>query len=284
LIGLFTILTLASVFMLQTTIYAIDFSDIASGLTFTLPATAVMVAIGAFGITGVGGDEIMHYMYWLLEKGYAAKTGPRKVGDPDWERRARGWIKVMYLDALLAMVVYTVMTAAFYMLGAAVLNASGGLPDGAELIPTLATMYTETLGPWSRSVFLFGAFIVLFSTLFSALGAWTRGFADCFGQIGWTNFYDPVSRGKVIAILAWIIPLLWSAAYFFIEKPKFMVIMGGVATSIMLILVVIAAFHFRFKRLEVALKPSRFYDFALFASAISIILVGVYTVTKPFLQ
>ena len=283
LIGLFTVMTLASVVMLQGTDYAITGGDVASGLTFTLPATAVFVAIGAFGITGVGGDEIMHYPYWLLEKGYAAKTGPRREGDADWVRRAKGWISVMYLDALLAMVVYTVMTASFYMLGAAVLNASGGLPDGAELIPALSTMYTETLGPWARGVFLAGGFVVLFSTLFSALGAWTRAYADSFGQTGWIDFSNLAQRRRTIAISAWVIPLLWALAYFFMGKPKFMVILGGTATSVMLIIVIFAAIHFRYRRLAKELKPGRFYDVAFWLSVVAIVLVGVYTLAKPFL-
>ncbi|MEM9575307.1 MAG: Nramp family divalent metal transporter [Pseudomonadota bacterium] len=58
-IGLFTLFTLASVFMLQFTDNAVGLSDLASGLTFQLPATAVVVAIGAFGITGVGAAHIL---------------------------------------------------------------------------------------------------------------------------------------------------------------------------------------------------------------------------------
>ena len=46
-----------------------------------------LLVIGAFGITGVGGDEIMAYNYWLIEKGYAANTG-KNNGTDDWNRRA----------------------------------------------------------------------------------------------------------------------------------------------------------------------------------------------------
>jgi manganese transport protein len=286
LIGLFTLLTIASIVMLQGTEYAIQGGDILSGLKFTLPQAALLAAVGAFGITGVGGDEIMHYPYWLLEKGYAAKTGPRREGDPEWARRAKGWISVMYLDALLAMVVYTVMTACFYMLGAAILsasvNAGGEVPDGIELVGALSTMYTETLGSWAGSLFLAGAFVVLFSTLFSALGAWTRAYADSFGQTGWIDFSNEKQRRKTVAICAWVIPMLWSAVYLFMGKPKSLVIIGGVATSVMLLIVVYAAFHFRYRRLASELKPSKFYDVAFWASAISIFLVGVYSVVKVF--
>ena len=113
LIGLFTLLTVASVVALQFTPLSITAPEIWSGLQFRLPPEAVFVAIGAFGITGVGGDEIMAYNYWLIEKGYAAHTGPRERTEA-WRERARGWIRVMVLDAVLSMVVYTAMTAAFY--------------------------------------------------------------------------------------------------------------------------------------------------------------------------
>ncbi|MEZ5299134.1 MAG: hypothetical protein R3F11_00435 [Verrucomicrobiales bacterium] len=48
----------------------------------------------------MGGDEIMTYN-WLLEKGYAKKVSPRD-DSPEWFARARGWIRVMYADALVA--------------------------------------------------------------------------------------------------------------------------------------------------------------------------------------
>lgn len=121
LIAFFTLFTFLSVYFLQYTSYAFTWQDILVGLEFNLPAAMVGVAIAAFGITGVGGDEIMYYNYWCLEKGYAAYTGPA-VNSREWRERARGWIRVMYWDAILAMVVYTLVTAAFYILGAAVLH------------------------------------------------------------------------------------------------------------------------------------------------------------------
>ncbi len=284
LIGLFTLLTVGSLVMLQSTAYAVSAADVGSGLVFDLPKAAIFFAIGAFGITGVGGDEVMHYNYWLLEKGYAKKTGPRKTDDPDWQRRAKGWINIMYLDAIAAMVVYTLMTMCFYILGAAILHGTGGLPEGAGMVARLSTIYTETLGPKAGVIFLVGAFIVLFSTLFSALGAWTRAFSDSFGVIGWIDFNNVKQRRKTIAWLAWVIPVLWAAVYLFFKAPQYMVMVGGVSTSLMLILVVFAAFHFRYKRLGIELRPSKFYDACLWVSAVAILLVGVWACAKPFID
>lgn len=280
-IGLFTLMTFASLFFLQYTGFALSWDNLVEGLSFNLPPEAVGVAIAAFGITGVGGDEIMYYNYWCLEKGYARFTGPRDDSEA-WLRRAKGWIRVMYLDALLSMLVYTIVTAAFYLLGAAVLHESGLVPEGYEMVESLSRIYTETLGSWAMSIYLFGALIVLFSTLFAALASWTRIFSDAFGQIGWINFYDPKIRKKSIAILAWAFPLCWALLFIFIKLPVLMILVGGFVTSILLLIVVYAAFQFRYHRLPPQLKPSKLYDFALMLSAIVIVGVGVYSIVKVF--
>ena len=166
-IGIFTLFTFAALYFLNFTPYQITWDSIWSGLQFHLPKEAVAIAFGAFGITGVGGDEILHYNYWCLEKGYASYTGIND-GSTEWRTRAAGWIKVMKLDALIAMVVYTSVTAAFYLLGAAVLHKQGGVPEGYAMVEALSLMYTESLGPYAKTAFLIGAFITLFSTLFAA--------------------------------------------------------------------------------------------------------------------
>jgi Mn2+/Fe2+ NRAMP family transporter len=280
-IGLFTLMTFASLYFLQYTDFALSWDNILEGVQFSLPPASVGVAIAAFGITGVGGDEIMYYNYWCLEKGYARFTGPAD-GSEAWLRRAKGWIRVMYMDALLSMLVYTLVTAAFYLLGAAVLHRSGLVPEGYEMVDSLSRIYTETLGPWAKSVYLFGALIVLFSTLFAALASWTRIFSDCFGQIGWINFYDPAVRKKSIAILAWVFPFTWAILFIFIQLPVLMILVGGFVTSILLLIVVYAAFRFRYRRLPVSLRPGGFYDFALMLSAVVIVAVGIYSIIKVF--
>lgn len=280
-IGLFTLFTFASLFFLQVTPYAISGSDIWSGLQFHLPKEAVGVAIAAFGITGVGGDEIIYYNYWCLEKGYAAQSG-LPGGDSNWQRRAKGWIKVMQFDALLAMVFYTLVTAAFYLLGAAVLHKQGNVPEGYQMVETLSNLYTQSLGPGAKAVFLAGAFIVLFSTLFAALAGWTRQYADIFGQIGWIQFSDIQQRQKTIAVLAWVLPLIWALLFVFIQLPVVMVLSGGIVGSMMLFIIVLAVLHFRYVRLHPVFRPSRWYDSVLWLSILAIVWLGVYGLIRLF--
>lgn len=271
----FTATTLISVFSLQWTEYAVSGSQLVDGFRFELPAD-LMIAMGAFGLTGVGGDEIMQYTYWLIEKGYAARAGARAPGDPAWERRARGWIKVMYFDALVSMVVYTVVTAAFYVLGAAVLHARGETPAGYAMVNTLALMYTESLGEWARGVFMLGAFAVLFSTVFSALAAWTRVFADAGGKLGLLDFHNPAQRRRTITILAWFFPFAWAVVFLAYEEPVFMVTLGGMATAAILLVIVFAAINFRYRREDADLRPGKLYDVALWISIVAIVGVAIY--------
>lgn len=278
-IAAFTLFTFASLISLQSTDMAITSNEFLGGLIPSVPRETMLlvIAIGAFGITGVGGDEIMAYNYWLIEKGYASYTGP-KDHSIAWERRAKGWIRIMYWDASLAMLAYTSMTVMFYLLGAAVLHRQGLVPDGKDVIHTLGNMYTQSLGPWARSLFVLGAVVVLYSTVLAALGAWTRMFSDAFGRIGLLDFQDQPSRRKAIGIAAWIIPLIWATLFLLLGNPALMVILGGLATVVILFIVVFAAMYFRYYRLDQRLLPTTLYDCTLWISAIAISLVGVYVV------
>lgn len=280
-IALFTILTIVSVFFLYFTPYSITWGEIASGLTFQFPKEIVMVAIGAFGITGVASDEIIAYNYWCLEKGYAAFTGPRK-DTTEWRNRAMGWTRVMYLDALVAMLIYTAVTAAFYLLGAAILHNRGVIPEGNQLIETVALIYTESLGPGVRNMYLVGAFFVLFSSLFASLAAWTRMYSDIFGQLSWIDFSNVKQRSTVIAALAWFFPTAWVLTYLFIELPVVMILFGGAVGSVMLFLIVFAAIHIKYYRAQIINSRSLFYNVAFWTSIVSIALVGIYGLSGLF--
>lgn len=277
-IAIFTVITIASLVVVQFTTFAFSMQDVATGLRFELPAAMVMLAIGAFGITGVGSDEIISYNYWCLEKGYASYTGPQD-GSEAWKERAGGWIKVMYLDATVAMVVYTAVTAAFYLLGASILHGREHVPEGNELINVLANIYTQTLGESFRIIFLVGAFFVLFSSVFATLAYWSRLFADIAGQKGWIDFSHSQQRKKLVTLLSFSIPTVWAIAYLFIELPVLMIISGGVVGSVLLLIIVYAAICFRYRYPE-HIRSSKLFDALLWISILSILLVAVYGIIQ----
>ena len=272
--AMFSTVTIACAVLLQWTPYRISSAMLAEGFTFELPAAAVGVAVAAFGLTGVSADEIISYPYWCLEKGYAAHTGASD-GSAAWTARARGWIRVMYVDAIASLLIYTTATAAFYVLGAAVLHGQGPVPEGPGIIQTLSGIYTETLGPGAMGLFLTGSVTALYSTLFVACASSTRMFTDAFAQFGQLDYADPNARRRWVAALAWALPLIWTLLYLYVRAPLFMVSLGGVALAALLILVVFAAHQFRYKRLARDLRPSRIYDMLLWASIAAILGVGI---------
>lgn len=279
--AVFTLFTIACVLFLEYTPYSVSQANILEGLQFKLPRGAVLTAIAAFGITGVGGDEVILYNYWCLEKGYAAYTGPKR-GTPEWVRRAKGWIKVMYLDAFLSMVVYTTATVAFYVLGASVLHGRGEIPQGFAMVETLSRMYTETLGPWASGVFLFGAFVVLYSTLFVGLAGLSRMFSDALGQVGLIDFWDRKVRMKWVAILSWIFPSIWCLLFQYMKSPVLMVKVGGIGGAVQLMLVIFVAIHYRYVRLSKELLPGKGYDVGFWLSVAMILLVCTYGMVRFF--
>jgi manganese transport protein len=277
----FTVITITSLVAVSFTSYSFTISDILSGLQFNLPSGLVLFAIGAFGITGVASDEIIAYNYWCLEKGYAAYTGPSD-NSARWKERARGWIRVMYLDASVAMVIYTAVTASFYLLGASILYGREEIPEGNALIAALANIYTQSLGEGVRTAYLVGAFFVLFSSVFATLAYWTRLFSDIFGQLGWINFSNHSSRKKTVSVLAWTFPAVWALTYIFIELPVIMVLSGGIVGSLLLLVVVFAALSFRYNKNDHPLPSSPTYDVFLWGSVLSIFMVAAYGLIKIF--
>lgn len=179
------------------------------------------------------------------------------------------------------MIIYTTVTVTFYLLGSSILHNRSEVPQGNQVIDTLALIYTQTLGPSIKNVYLVGAFFVLFSSVYATLAFWTRLFPDIFGQLGWIDFFDLSKRKKIIAILAWTVPFIWAFMYLFIELPVLMVLFGGIIGSLMLFIVVYAAYHFKYTRIQL-LPSGRFYNVAFWVSIISIIAVGIYGVVVVF--
>jgi hypothetical protein len=172
----FSLITIGNVIALQTTEnYSLSMDTILSGLKFGLPAGqgAVVTALATFGIIGVGATELVAYPYWCLEKGYAKSTGPRD-DSPGWSERAHGWFKVMKFDAFASMIIYTIATAAFYLMGVAVLHSDGRNPEGRRMVSTLAESYVPIFGNFARWLFLGGAVAVLYSTYLSHGGRLSR--------------------------------------------------------------------------------------------------------------
>ncbi|MBI2421808.1 MAG: Nramp family divalent metal transporter [Candidatus Hydrogenedentes bacterium] len=270
---IFVFAILYCVFAVQQTPYAFTAADIAHGFSLTLPKETLLLAVSAFGITGVGAGEILVYPTWCVEKGYAAWTGPRD-DSPEWADRARGWIRVMTLDAVVSLIIYTTATVSFYILGATVLRAQPEIADGNGLIVQLSNIFTSVLGEGALVMFLFCAFAVLFSTAFSNCASNSRLWTDFLTLCGVIDSTSDRVRRRTIGIFACLLPLGWAAFYVLFEKPLLLVTIMGVANSVFLLVVVWQAFVYRYYETDPRLRPSRLYDAYLWASLISLFAAG----------
>lgn len=282
-----TLFTVVSVAILQWTEFRITFPDIRQGFTLALPAAAIGLAFSAFGITGVGASELVAYPYWCIEKGYARFTGPRSVSDDGgWVGRARGWIRVMQLDAWVSMLVFTVATVAFYLLGAAVLHPQGLDPKGSEMIPTLSRMYLQPLEGTSladfrnltRIGFLLGAWAVLFKTLYVATAANSRLTVDFLNLVGVWRSETEAQRERAIRFFCALYPLLALGLYYAFREPQGLIKAGGIAQAIMLPLIAGATIYLRVRDNDPRVGPSKLSDTFTWLAFIGITAVASYSV------
>jgi len=274
-VALFTLSTVTAVFVLQTSdTFAIRGADLVEGLSFGLPAD-LAIAFGVLGITGVGAAELIYYPIWCLEKGYAASVGPRD-GSPEWDRRARAWLRVMRVDAWIAMVIYTTATIAFYLLGAAILHRGGQSVDDDSLVTSLSLLYTESFGQAGLWVFLIGAFMVLFSTLFVSTASNARLFADGGRVFRLLRLPTAESRRRVIRLASIGIPALISVVYLITGRPVTLVFVGAFAQALMLPFLAGAALYFMHRRIPDSLRPGAVWVGFVWLSFVSLTAIGLY--------
>lgn len=278
----FTFITIGNTVALQNTVeWNISNADIMRGLSFGLPQSgdlwaAVGTALATFGIIGVGSAELVAYPYWCLEKGYAKFTGKRDNTD-EWASRAKGWIRVMQFDAYLSMVVYTVATIAFFLVGVAVLYREGRDPDGMRMVSTLATAYIPMFGTYARWLFLVGAIVVLYSTFLVANAGQTRMFTDLFKVLGFMPKNNERLYHQSVSILGIVMPFLCLTIYWLGVNPVHAVLLAGIMQGLMLPMIGLATLMFRYRMTDERLKPGPVWDILLISSTIAFTIVAGWT-------
>ena len=276
LVGVFTIATLAAVATLQTTPYAVTGANLAEGFSFRLPPD-IVTAFGAFGIIGVGASELIYYPYWCIEKGYARKLGPDD-GTEAWRLRAAGWLRVMRIDAWMSFVLYTTCTVAFYLLGAAILHAKELRVENARMIETLSVMYREVFGEWSLWLFLVGAVVVLYSTIFGATASNARLLADALGLFRLKRYRDAEHRVRWVKICCVILPVAFTSVFLIFGNPVHLVFWGAIAQGLMLPFLAGATLYFHRQNPHRSLRARPLSLACLVLAATLMSALGLYQV------
>lgn len=276
-VGFFTLLTVLAAFVLTRMPEHFSWARAAEGLRPTLPGSGLATAVAVFGITGVGATELFMYPYWCVEKGYARFVGRREHTEA-WLQRARGWIRLMHVDILLSMLVYTIATVAFYFLGAGVLHRMGRVPSARDMVSTLSTLYTQTLGGWALPLFYLGATVTLYGTIFAATAAHARVYADFCRLLG---CFDRADYARRVAFRRGFVVLLtvFPASLFLVfESPVKMVVAGGIVQALLLPIAGSGAIYLHHRHVPAALRPWRGVTLALWLSTAVMLAASVYGV------
>jgi manganese transport protein len=282
-VGLFTILTLLSALLLIRMPQYFSWSALLEGFEFKMPGKGLTTAVAVFGITGVGASELFMYPYWCVEKGYARFAG-RRDGTPEWNKRARGWIRVMHVDILASMVIYTVATLAFYLLGAGILHGMGKVPSASDMIPVLSNIYTQTLGGWSLWLFYAGAIVTLYGTIFAAVAAQSRMYADMVRLMGGFASDDYAARVRYRKLFVVLMTALPVSLFFFYSSPVWMVKVGGIAQASMLPVIGLGTLYLHHRRLPGEIAPARWVTLALWVVTAIIVLLMGFSVIEALKQ
>lgn len=213
---------------------------------------------------GAGGfASQVWYTYWVIGAGYGMteKNTYGKPADADYLRnidtetaiKIKGWFKVVYADATVAMVIGVVITGCFVIAGAGILGPLQMAPEGPKLAVDLSNIFASKWGSFGGFLFMLGGTSALVSTQVGQQAGWPRLLADsfriCFPKFGllpWKKQYrgflifffitnmtivftlglQPVALLKAGAIIDGILltPLqaLWVfAGLFFVQKKLF---------------------------------------------------------------
>jgi len=279
-VAAFTLITIATVVALQLhEAYAVSWQEVVNGMSFrltprseALDISPLATALATFGIIGVGANELISYPYWCNEKGYARFTGPRD-DSPEWKDRARGWMRVMRWDAWCSMVVYTIATIAFYLLGAATLGRLRLNPESTEMVRTLSVMYQPVFGDWTQIIFLFGTVAVLYSTFFVANASHARVFPDALRVLGMGKSDDATYRRR-IRFFSGLFPFVCLLVYVVFPEPTRLVLASGAMQAMMLPMLSAAALYFRYRRCDRRVTPGVVWDVLLWISSIGMLIAG----------
>ena len=136
-------------------------------------------------------------------------------------------------------------------------------------------MYAPIFGEWAKFIFLAGSIAVLFSTFFVALAGQSRMAVDALMTAGIIKS-DQSLRNYLVKCLGAILPVICVTCYAFFPKPVFLILISGTMQALMLPIVGFAVLHFRYNKSDQRLGQSGVWDFLLWMSFISFLILGVY--------
>ena len=148
------------------------------------------------------------------------------------------------------------------------------------MVGTLSSMYTETLGDWSRYVFLLGAAAVFYSTVFGGTAARSRMLADILALLGAydkKNYALRLTYTRVFVVFFMLVP---TAFFFYVEEPVVMVKITGAVEAMLLPVVAFSTVYLRYRHLPKSILPKGWITLALWLTSAVMLVVTTFSIVR----
>ncbi|MBN2347580.1 MAG: Nramp family divalent metal transporter [Bacteroidales bacterium] len=140
---------------------------------------------------GAGGfASQVWYSYWVMGAGYgmakkdtfgkSADLAALKKVNVTQAKDIKGWFRVVYSDATVAMIIGVFVTLGFLIAGAGILGPRQLAPDGEKVAIQLSEIFSSHWGKFGGMLFMIGGSAALISTQIGQLAGWPRLLADSF--------------------------------------------------------------------------------------------------------
>ncbi len=282
----------------------LSFSGIPAGVD-------INVLLGAIVFSGAGGMLNLAFSLWYRDRqmGMGAHAGrivnpvtgkdeaiaatghDFDTSDAENMKKWRGWMRYATIDQgaiffFLGFITLFLLSANAYF----VLGPMGLIPDGLQVAVVQANIFGEVLGPWGFKLFLFMAFLMLFSVMWAIIDALTRMVADMIytnAHVGpFQAVFAPLKRfsmGKLYYAFI-VLVVLAGAALVPFKQPLGLLVISGVLSGLTMALYTPLIIFMNNARLPKPLRPSWFTNIVMVAVALFYIFFAYQVVLQYIAQ
>jgi len=233
------------------------FSELVQGVMFNIPEVPEW-AVSTAGISKDPWREILPligwaaggfasqvwYSYWILGEGYGMAHGRgygkpadlnalRNMNNQD-AQKLKGWSRVVYTDASVAILITTVFTVCFLIAGAGILRPRELAPQGPDVAITLSTIFSSQWGRFGGYLFMLSGTAALCGTLMAQMAGWPRLIADTIRICipGFNRLFTWETQYRIFLVFFFITNML--IVFVFGLKPVFLIKTSAVLDGLLL--------------------------------------------------